>query len=381
MNRYGFTIPCFWYVATAILVFGCAAPVKRVIVEKPQESLLRLKAIEYEGSGKLNTALQLWQSLSHYAPNDMESKNKAAQLKMEIQKKVNQHLSKGRTYYYYSSMRDARREFLKVLFYDSENKEALDYLKNRLHGDDLIVYEVKPGDTLEEIARKAYQDPQKGFVVAKYNDLKSESALESGRVLKLPVIEVVASDAASRSTQESQKTSKSGAPFQKQPPQKIPEESQVLTAMVTDYSKGLRTGMTLSDAKRLFDKKRYQETIAIAEEILEQDDDNQTAKNLINASYYQMGKGMVESKNYKEAIKYFSRVDPEYLDVGRLKSDVEVKLSDVHYIEGVKYFVNEKLENAISEWEMTLAFNPEHQKAKADIENARNIIKKLKEIK
>lgn len=362
-------------------MLGCAAPVKQVIIEKPQESLLRSKAIEYENSGKLNTALQLWQSLSHYAPNDTESKNKTAQLKMEIQKKVDQHVSKGRTYYYYSSMRDARREFLKALFYDPENKEAADYLKNRLYGDDLIVYEIKPGDTLEEIARKAYLDPQKAFVVAKYNDMKSESVLESGRILKLPVIEVIASETASPSTQESQKISKSGEPFQKQPSQKMPEEPQVLTAMITDYSKGLRTGRTLSDAKRLFDKKRYQETIAIAEEILEQDDDNQTAKNLINASYYHMGKGMVELKNYKEAIRYFSRVDPEYQDVVRLKSDVEVKLADVHYIEGVKYFVNEKLENAISEWEMTLAFNPEHQKAKTDIENARNIIKKLKEIK
>ncbi|MEW5909079.1 MAG: hypothetical protein AB1659_04695 [Thermodesulfobacteriota bacterium] len=381
MNTAGFRYLGFISLLIAILLTACAAPIKKATLEKPQENLLRGTALDQERQGKLRIALHLWESLAYYTPDDPESRQKLLELKGKIREKVDFHLTRGRTYYFHSSVRDARREFLRVLFYDPDNLEALDYVKNRLHGEDYLVHEVKTGESFQTLSDLYYQDPQKEFVIAAYNDMKPEESLESGKKVKIPVIVVSAPDPLAASAPGSGKNAKPGALPKKDPSAKPLEEPQELTAMITDYDKGIKTGRSLSEAKQLMDKKRYPEAISVAEEILEQDDENSRAKQIINESNYRMGKGFAEGKNYWDAIKYFSRVDPEYQDVGRLKTDVELKLAEIHYNEGIKYFVNEKLEKAIEEWKMTLALNPGHQKARSDMENAAGILKKLKEIK
>ena len=54
--------------------------------------------------------------------------------------------------------------------------------------------------------------------------------------------------------------------------------------------------------------------------------------------------------------------------------------ADIHYRQGVKYFVAENLQKAIDEWELVLRLNPQHPKARQDITNARKLIEKLEAI-
>jgi hypothetical protein len=56
-------------------------------------------------------------------------------------------------------------------------------------------------------------------------------------------------------------------------------------------------------------------------------------------------------------------------------------LAEAHYIKGVKFFVEEDVEGAIQEWETTLSLEPNHPKAKKDIENARKLLQNLEKIK
>ncbi len=89
-------------------------------------------------------------------------------------------------------------------------------------------------------------------------------------------------------------------------------------------------------------------------------------------------------KKYREALNMFNRVAPGYNGVKEAIFDVNKiieKDAEIYYREGVKRFLNEELEEAINEWEKTLVLNPEHQKAKRDIENARGLLEKLKQIK
>jgi hypothetical protein len=57
------------------------------------------------------------------------------------------------------------------------------------------------------------------------------------------------------------------------------------------------------------------------------------------------------------------------------------KEAELHYIRGVKHFLNEELQGAIREWEITLKLDPTHDKAKKNIKNARNLLEKLKKVK
>jgi cytochrome c-type biogenesis protein CcmH/NrfG len=52
-------------------------------------------------------------------------------------------------------------------------------------------------------------------------------------------------------------------------------------------------------------------------------------------------------------------------------------LAQVHYRNGVKHFINEDLKSAIAEWEIALAYNPNHDKARENIENARRLMQKI----
>ena len=47
----------------------------------------------------------------------------------------------------------------------------------------------------------------------------------------------------------------------------------------------------------------------------------------------------------------------------------------------MRFFINQKLDEAILSWEQTLALNPEHPKAPKDIEKARGLQQKLKELR
>jgi len=85
---------------------------------------------------------------------------------------------------------------------------------------------------------------------------------------------------------------------------------------------------------------------------------------------------------YSEARTCFAAILKE--DAGNAEASSFLKRmvseAETHYRNGVKYFINEKMDQAIAEWQETLALNPEHPDAKRDMEKARDLLKKLKQI-
>ena len=101
----------------------------------------------------------------------------------------------------------------------------------------------------------------------------------------------------------------------------------------------------------------------------------------MNESCYQLGRTLSQRKRYKEALEMLNRVEPKPKEVNELITFVNKQLAESHYLAGVKYFVDEQLEKAIKEWETALVFDPQHPKARGDIENAVDLLQKLKKIK
>jgi tetratricopeptide (TPR) repeat protein len=196
-----------WRMVLVLLVlvtFSCAAPPKKptepkepkvpkVSLEKDPFSILtekyRNKAIEYEKNGELRKALQSWEIVASFIPSDDEVTKKVVTLKTQIHTMADQHFKKGLSYYQSNSMEAARKEFLIALYYNPNHQEALNYVKHKLAGEDYILYQVKGGDTLKGIARKTFNDPNKDFLIAYFNDLRIDSKLVPGNTLRLPVLE------------------------------------------------------------------------------------------------------------------------------------------------------------------------------------------------
>lgn len=317
----------------------------------------RDKAVEYEKNGELLKALQLWEALSSVNQGSRDLREKITALNTQIHDLADKHFKKGLSYYQENSINAARKEFLLALGYNPGHEEALDYVKNRLGGDDYMLYEVKAGDTLYSIAKRIYNDHTRDVIISRFNDLDKDGKLTAGAVIKLPVIEPLLTKQAADTEDIVQ----------------YPEDSQgKAPANIEEL---------LHKANALFKAKKYQETAATAEKVLEHDHKNKAARELLNASYYNLGKIMSGYKNYAEAIKFFNRVDPKYKGLSEAKTAAEKKLAEVHYLAGVKHFINEELARAIKEWEITLTLNPKHVKARKDIDNARGLLQKLQQIR
>ena len=373
-----------------IIIFGCAAPPKKppesIILHEPKTptepkvttepkmptppiekdpfSILpeqhRNRAIEYEKSGELYKALQSWQIVSNFIPNDEDLAKTITKLKSQIQAKADEHFTRGLFYYQKHSVQEAQREFLLTLSYNPDHQEALNYLKNKLTGENHRLYEAKKGETLKEIARRTYQDPQKDFLIAYFNDLGKDAKLVPGTNLKIPILELT---------------------LAKQPVEakEMPIDEKEIPANAEERSMDVK--MMVSKALVSFKAKEYREAALMAEKTLEIEPANKDARGLINSSYYQMGKKLIGEKKYQEALTMFTHIEPGYNDITELIASTKKQLAEVHYIEGVKYFTKEEFDKAIKEWEATLTMDPNHPKAKKDIENARSLLQKLKEIK
>jgi tetratricopeptide (TPR) repeat protein len=314
----------------------------------------RLKAREDEKRGDLPKAVKGWEVVKSFLPTDPEAGEKIAQLKGQISAAADKHFRKGVSYFGTHSNSSARKEFLLTLYLKPDHVEAIQYLKEKLVGEDFLTYEVKRGDTIKEVARKIYKDPQKDFLIAYFNGLKIDGRIEPPMILKMPFLNF--------------------APA-KTPPIRPPKAADPIPEITLD------TKEILGKARTTYQEGDYQESTALAEKALKYDPANKETHELLNASYYQWGKQLSRERKYHEALEAFNRVDPAYKDVNFQLAYNRKQLAEAHYIKGVKFFIEEDIEDAIQEWEITLSLEPDHPKAKKDIENARNLLQKLEKIK
>jgi tetratricopeptide (TPR) repeat protein len=314
----------------------------------------RLKAREDEKRGDLPKAVKGWEVVKSFLPTDPEAGEKIAQLKEQVSAAVDEHFKRGLSYVRSHSYHLARKEFLFTLYLKPDHAEAIQYLKEKLVGEDFLTYEVKKGDTIKEVARKIYKDPQKDFLIAYFNGLKIDGPIEPPMILKMPFLDL-----------PPVKKTSIGSPKAADP---IPEIT-------------LDTKEILGKARTTYQEGDYQESAALAEKVLKYDPANKETHELLNASYYQWGKQLSRERKYHEALEAFNRVDPRYKDVNFQLAYNRKQLAEAHYRKGVKFFIEEDIEGAIQEWETTLSLEPDHPKAKKDIENARNLLQKLEEIK
>ncbi len=313
------------------------------------------KAAEYEKKGDLRKALQSWEIVNDFKPDDGKVLSQIIYLKSQIQKTASDHYNKGVAYFQNNSMKAALREFLLALSLNPDHKEALDYVKYKMNRDGFIVCEVKKGDTAKGIAQKVLNDSSKDFLIAYFNDLNKEARLAPGMTIVLPSLKAI-------------QVVPEIAPSDEEPAEYINVKQE--TRKARDY----------------FGAKKYQQSASTAEKILEYDPVNKDAMDLKNASYYEMGVMLRNEKKYAEALAVFKNVDPDYKDVRQITDyfkniDKNKSRAADYYMSGVNYYMNQDLDKAIKEWEITLILDPNHPNAKKDIENARSFLEKLNKIK
>jgi len=381
------------------------------------------KATAFEKNDELQAALFYFKVAGALSPDDPDIADKISHLESAVVQKSLEHVQKGVQFYTSKQFKEARYHFLTALRYDPDNKEALDYLQNRLLPKEYIPYRVSENDTLASISEKFYKNPEETFLIVYFNDLKPDTDPLPGTSLKLPILasklirptlnipqellkaqsllkkkqykgvastteRILQNDPANPTAVDLRNSAFYQMGLQLSRDKKYPEainmfknitpESEVVKKSIQDVVE-----KELLDAENFLKEKKYTAAIAASENILSHDPSNPTAKDILNTALCQNGKSLLIRKKYAEAVTVLNRADPGYECVERTLSAVEnamKKQAEIHYLQGVKYFLNEELQNAINEWETTLTLDPGHIKAKKDIKNARSLLEKLKKI-
>jgi len=302
---------------------------------------LRQQALERERAMELPDALMRWRFILALNPKHAEAAARIPVLEDQIKLLAATHFERAVSLYRKKQREDALREFLLVLNYNPDHADALDYVRNKLKPPDWVYYTTVQGDSMKVIAKKAYQDEQKDFLVAAYNNLSRGATITPGMVLQLPIIE-------------------------------------------SDLRKpSVNVGDVLKKAKELLDQGQFSPAIEAAESILVYDPGNAFAREIMNASYYTQAKELATQNKNMEALSMFKNVEPGYRDTREAMAAVQNSLKGVaeeHYKKGVQAFINEQLDSAIAEWEQTLRIFPGHPKAQQDLDNARQLRDRLQQV-
>lgn len=384
------------------------------------------KALAHEKNGNLRQALLAWQIVAKIK-SDPRAQQAIDDLKQAIAAEAELNFKRGLSYYRSGMFAKARNAFLRTIRVAPMHKGARYYLKKRLHMTGQTVYKVRRGDSYSKIAAKIYGDPKKAYLIAYFNDQDPVKPLLTGVTLFLPVLDTRARQAkpnintweakAQKALDEKKydtalaytakiKKELSGHPKALQISDEanfakasaFTADGKYLSALehlkqVRPSYKGRNEAISrarhhllkralkekISEAETHLKEQAYERAIHVTEEILAQYPKNERARAIQNASRNTLAKQLLDGGEPTAAIELLEKTDPGYKNTEMLLSLARARVKSQagkHYRKGVNHFINEDLENAIHEWRKALALNPDHPKARQDIENAGRLLEK-----
>lgn len=336
-------------------------------------------AARQERDGDLAQALESWSVVAALRPGEEEPKRRVAELSARVKAEAQRRYREGLARLKEGAVDAARRELLLALVADPDHAEALEALKNRLEPDG-VPHTVAAGESFESIAKKHYADPSKAAIVARANNLDPGGRPTAGTVLFLPDLTPPGKLAAKRGAAAPEPsegiydTEPAGLGAEVAAP---PAPAETPTA--ADPAAAL-----LAKATELFKAAKYEEAAAAAGRLADNAALGARARQLAADAWFAIGDAELKADRFAEAAAAYRKAEPVRRDaaeavlaVGRRKLERAEEL----YRAGVGEFINQKLDEAIRSWEQTLALNPDHAKALKDIEKARALKQKLKDLR
>ncbi len=357
-----------------LFIWACAAvPQPEVEAVKPVPSPLepliaphREKAMALEADGDLQRALDEWKIALTIQPNDPASVEGRQRVQSRIHQEVSDRLKQGRDALARGVQLEAKRYFLAALALDPSNEEAFEALRTEVKEIRLLNHRVRKGETLASIAELFYGDRSRSEVIGETNKLSANPKLAPGAVLKIPEIPgvpFVYSEArrAVRPRAEAERESSRIEPSKQEPPAMNP---------------------MLAQAKDALQRRQFSVALASVDKFLAENPRSAEGKDLKKNLLYQQGKALLDEKKYADSYQALSqlvKLAPDYQDSSALLGNVKARLIEQHYNEGIRLYRNEKLEQAIAEWRTVLEYDPDHEAAKKNIEQAERLLKGLQQ--
>ncbi len=315
--------PCRRQLFLGILAFALSACAAIPALPTREEITRRSReeAKRFEQDGRLQESLDRWKIILAIDPQQTEARQKERELEAKIREGARRHIAAGKEQLQQRKKEGAQREFLAALRLDPFNREALEQL---------YLSEEQLGE------QTAFARPlRKGGTPAKIQP--------SGDAMAKPAPE-----------EESEEEEESG------------EE------------------VSFAEAAELFRQGDYLAAIDAFTRVLAKQPGMREAVEYQKLAYYNQGLAYMKGENYGEALKLFEqlrRMQPDFKRLAHYMQTAREKLADQHYLAGIRHYKEQKLQEAIEEWDQALALNPRLESAKRHQEQARKLLKRLEEIK
>lgn len=346
------------------------------------------QAQQAENQGELTTALEYYRIAATIDRRDRESTTSARNLLAELSKKAKALYEEGVALFEKGDAEGARTRLLEALRLFPDNTKPLDYLKDKMLVQPEDHYVIEEGDTLRRVSEKIYDNPGGELLLTRINQLSIADHLKPGDTLLVPKVPAVLSKRLVLAEAEPvpvaaapAKTQRQTASLTQPEAAPAPAPEAVAQEQAITQSQGSGTDALLAMAQLQFGNGLYETAVSMTDEILSADPNNAAAKDIQDESYYRMGQSLWEKGSATEAMRALRRLPDNYKDSASLRNEVQKKLdadSEPLYLAGVRYFLNEDLENAVEQWQLALEVNPYHAKARADLEKARKLLEAVK---
>ncbi len=376
-------IVCF-----AILITGCAVPVKMApnrVAELSQGYIQTGK--HHEAAGDLVAALRGFKLALTVDPTNKEAVRSCHRLETEIRTSAERHYNAGIALQKKGRYALAKKEFLTALRLCPDFKNARDLFKarKRIEIKGHVVHKVKPGESLSQLAVIYYGDYRKFPIIAKYNNLSDAAALSVGQELKIP--EIKGMELADSNEESKKKPVTSDTDF-------WDWEKDLAEAEGKGPSAGNEAALKEDEMEQvaiyrdlgveLFNDKKYRKAVIEFNKVLSSNPDDSVALGYLYKCYFRQAMDLYEQKNYLAARDQFE-VSLQYKNdcqqCHKYMNKCEDSYKKLHYIQGMQFYHNERLNEAIGEWELVKKEDSNYKRVNYLINKAQTILNKLNELK
>lgn len=243
-----------------------------------------------------------------------------------------------------------------------------------------ITHTVQPEETLSKLAQTYYGDLKKFDVIAKFNNLEDGTPLKVGQELKIPEIEGLPFFAEGKAEE---------AEMASIPP-KMPTVEEA--SMEQEKEAIGKKQITIEDQSvnyrklgiELYKNKEYNAAITEFQKVLNVNPDDSITREYLTKSHFQQGLVLFGKEDYLAARDEFKAALKYDKDCDKCDENIqkcEDTYMEVHYDKGLAYFGDQKLADAIVEWELVYALDPNYKDINKNLTKARTLLERLESIK
>jgi tetratricopeptide (TPR) repeat protein len=350
------------------------------LARDPLAARHRQQAEALERDGQLRRAAEEWKIVLTISPTDTGARESLRTLQARIDQLVAERIDEGRKALARGVQVEARRKFLAALALDPSSRAAFDALQSDTREVEFISHTVRAGDTLSSLAQRYYGDRSRSEVIWETNQLPPNPRLAPGTTLKIPEIP--------------------GVPFvhpeARRPPPAVaaiptpdvprpgpvpaPSPSTASPAPKEEYTPEVNP--LLAEAREALERSDYADALGTVDKYLTSKPGDREGLTLKKQALYGHAKSQIEAKQYPESIQsltLLTRLQPDYEDASALLKQSRTRLVEQHYTQGVRFYREEKLKEAIAEWRVVLEMDPAHANARRNIDQAERLLRGLEQ--